>query len=130
MKKHNLKTWPEYFRAVRNREKTFEVRLNDRDFKVDDILVLKEFDPCGTCKGHGRIRTAPDEMDPCPDCPLSLDGDYESAMRASKASGGRYTGLESSHRVTYILGEHQGVREGYVVMGLARAYLPAQEKVI
>lgn len=42
---HELKTWTEYFRAVRAGNKPFEVRKNDRDFKVGDILALKEFDP-------------------------------------------------------------------------------------
>lgn len=43
---HYLKTWPEYFVEVRNGHKTFEIRKkNDRDYKVDDILVLQEFSP-------------------------------------------------------------------------------------
>jgi ASC-1-like (ASCH) protein len=43
--KHELKTWPEYFEAVASGEKTFEIRKNDREFKVEDVLLLKEFDP-------------------------------------------------------------------------------------
>ena len=43
--KHILKTWPEYFQAVWSGEKTFEVRVYDRDYQVGDVLVLKEFDP-------------------------------------------------------------------------------------
>lgn len=42
---HNLKTWPEYFAAVRSGKKRFEIRRNDRDFAVGDILVLREFNP-------------------------------------------------------------------------------------
>lgn len=41
---HELKTLPEYFNAIRNGLKNFEVRKNDRDFKVGDFLVLKEWD--------------------------------------------------------------------------------------
>lgn len=41
---HFLKTWPQYYRAVLHEEKGFELRLNDRDFKVGDILVLEEWD--------------------------------------------------------------------------------------
>lgn len=45
MKAHNLKTWPEYFKEVVSGNKTFEVRKNDRDFQVGDLLILDEFDP-------------------------------------------------------------------------------------
>lgn len=41
-KVHPLKTWPEFFEVV-GRSKTFEVRKNDRDFKVGDILWLQEW---------------------------------------------------------------------------------------
>lgn len=41
---HELKILPEYFSAVADRKKTFEVRKSDRDFKCDDIVILKEFD--------------------------------------------------------------------------------------
>ena len=37
---HELKTLPEYWDAVNSGAKTFEVRKNDRDFKVGDILHL------------------------------------------------------------------------------------------
>lgn len=42
--RHELKTLPEYFEAVRIRIKPFEVRFNDRNFNVGDELVLKEWD--------------------------------------------------------------------------------------
>jgi len=42
---HALKTWPEFFEAVAERGKTFEVRLFDRPFKVGETLLLQEFDP-------------------------------------------------------------------------------------
>lgn len=45
MAKHELKIWPEYFEPVFHRVKNFEVRKNDRDFKVGDIIVLRQFDP-------------------------------------------------------------------------------------
>ena len=42
---HDLKIWPEYFNAVKSGDKKFEIRKNDRSFKVGDTLNLKEFDP-------------------------------------------------------------------------------------
>ena len=41
---HALKTWPEYFKAIEDGSKTFEVRKFDRQFKVGDILLLQEWD--------------------------------------------------------------------------------------
>jgi hypothetical protein len=45
MTTHELKTWPEYFKALAEGRKTFEVRKNDRDFKEGDILHLREWHP-------------------------------------------------------------------------------------
>ena len=42
MTTHTLKTDPEVFQATYSGLKNFEVRMNDRDFKVGDILVLRE----------------------------------------------------------------------------------------
>lgn len=44
MKVHNLKIKPEYFRDVVRGIKTFEVRQNDRNFGVGDIITLREFE--------------------------------------------------------------------------------------
>jgi len=44
-KTHQLKIWPEYFNAILKKEKTFEIRKNDRNFQVGDILKLREYDP-------------------------------------------------------------------------------------
>lgn len=40
---HELKTWPDFYRVVESGEKTFEIRLNDRDFHVGDTLWLREY---------------------------------------------------------------------------------------
>lgn len=45
MQTHNLKTWPKYFQEIWDGKKKFEVRKNDRNFKVGDKLYLKEWDP-------------------------------------------------------------------------------------
>lgn len=41
---HELKIKPEYFQAVWNGQKRAELRKDDRDYKVGDLLVLKEWD--------------------------------------------------------------------------------------
>ncbi len=45
MNVHILKEWKEGFQAVKSGLKKFEVRKNDRGFKQDDVLVLREYDP-------------------------------------------------------------------------------------
>ncbi len=40
---HELKCLPEQFRAITRGVKTFEVRRNDRNFQVGDILHLNEW---------------------------------------------------------------------------------------
>jgi hypothetical protein len=56
-RKHFLKTWPLAFAAVRAGAKPFEVRWNDRDFLVGDLLELAEFDPVkGVFSGETEVR--------------------------------------------------------------------------
>lgn len=43
MKEHELKTWPPYFNDILKGIKNFDLRFNDRDYKVGDILILKEY---------------------------------------------------------------------------------------
>lgn len=57
---HDLKILPQFYRAVLERRKTFEVRQNDRPFAVGDYVNLHEYDPdyCGKYTGrvwHGEI---------------------------------------------------------------------------
>lgn len=40
---HELKIFPEYFDSVAEKKKTFELRKNDRDFKVGDQILLREW---------------------------------------------------------------------------------------
>lgn len=41
---HELKIYPKYFEDVISGKKKFEIRKNDRKFRVGDILILKEWD--------------------------------------------------------------------------------------
>jgi hypothetical protein len=42
---HELKTWPEPFGAMSRGEKRYEVRVDDRGFRVGDLLHLREWEP-------------------------------------------------------------------------------------
>ena len=53
MSSHELKTWSGYYNLVVSGAKTFEVRRDDRGFKIGDILRLKEYMPSET-KYTGR----------------------------------------------------------------------------
>jgi len=42
---HELKTWPEFWDAIRIGAKTFELRFDDRGFAVGDVLELRRWRP-------------------------------------------------------------------------------------
>lgn len=44
MKQHFLKTVNPYFQSVYMGTKTFEYRLNDRNFEIGDMVILQEYD--------------------------------------------------------------------------------------
>ncbi len=46
-KEHLLKTWNPYYKEVVRGNKTFDVRKNDRNFEVGDLLCLQEYIPVG-----------------------------------------------------------------------------------
>jgi len=48
------KIWPEYFQAIMNGDKTFELRLADFECHPEDVLVLKEWNP-ETKEYSGRV---------------------------------------------------------------------------
>lgn len=45
MTTHELKTWPEHYAPVKTSDKTAELRKDDRDFQVGDMLHLREWEP-------------------------------------------------------------------------------------
>ncbi|MGV3293834.1 DUF3850 domain-containing protein [Streptococcus pluranimalium] len=77
MTQHMLKCYPQYFEAVKDGTKPFECRYNDRDFKVGDELLLREYEPQ---KG--------------------------------------YTSRCIVRKVTYVLSDFVGLKEGYVILGV------------
>lgn len=38
-----LKTWPAYYEALLDGRMAFQIRFNDRNFKVGDVLKLREY---------------------------------------------------------------------------------------
>ena len=42
---HELKTWSEDYDAVESERKPFEIRFDDCEFRVGDVLCLRRFDP-------------------------------------------------------------------------------------
>lgn len=40
---HRLKVLVPYYQSLVERKKNFELRLNDRDFRVGDMVVLEEY---------------------------------------------------------------------------------------
>lgn len=85
---HKLKCWPEFFIVVQGGLKNFEIRKNDRDYKVGDELVLQEFSPCGLCNGTGRVEGQ--VFWPICEC-----------MAGDKPKG-RYTGHKITRYVSYV----------------------------
>ncbi len=42
---HHVKCWPRFYKAIDNGTKPFEVRFDDRNYRVGDILIIQEYDP-------------------------------------------------------------------------------------
>lgn len=45
MATHFLKIWPQYYDMVEAGNKDWEIRKNDRNFKLGDIVILEQWDP-------------------------------------------------------------------------------------
>ena len=89
MTTHELKTWPEYFAPTAAGVKTFEVRRDDRGFRVGDRLRLREFEPGGRDSHDGG--------------PLEICIASVGLGEGHTVTSERYTGSEVTVVVTYIL---------------------------
>jgi len=96
---HELKTWPKPFQQVVNKGKRFEIRRNDRNFQVGDILVLKEFVPCPTCNGSGKVRDIGDRI-----------------LCGCPKPHGEYTDAELYVYVTHLIQDEWGLPDDLCVM--------------
>lgn len=96
-KTHALKTWPEYYWPVVSGAKPFEIRQNDRAYKVGEYVELKEWDPAiFDAQMRGKDL-----------------GDQAVVEQATQAA---YSGNSELFTITYITDFAQ--QPGYVVMGI------------
>jgi hypothetical protein len=111
MNVHRIKEWPEHFKDLLN-GRNFEVRRNDRNYQVGDVLWIKEYDPLTEeFTGRGCYRTVL-RVHPSPhlendmvilqvalwDCPYEVNG-----LIAKDEQGARQTpdgtGLWNDHEL-------------------------------
>lgn len=71
MQVHELKILPKYLDAIVSGEKRFELRKNDRDYQVGDILCLREYD--GEYTGREKYYSINYILKDCPEYGL-MDG--------------------------------------------------------
>ncbi|WP_460293781.1 DUF3850 domain-containing protein [Clostridium tertium] len=88
MKMHELKILPQYFNDVKSEKKSFELRKNDRDFEIEDILILKEFNP------HEKYETMKDDV-------------YSN-----------FSGKKALRQIIYILTDIEGLNKDYAILGV------------
>ena len=53
---HELKIHSKYYRGVLLGLKKVEIRLNDRNYQADDLLILNEFDPQTEKYTGGKVK--------------------------------------------------------------------------
>lgn len=73
---HELKIKPKIFQDIINGIKNFEIRKNDRMFRVGDILVLSEFDYMDNTYTGNQIQVRVDNILTHEDFPDGIPIDY------------------------------------------------------
>lgn len=93
---HSVKCLPEYFEPLYEGTKTFEVRKNDRFYRIGDYLAVNEFYPLE------REASVPEFFRRFPD--------------------GFYSDRFALFRITYILDNPLYCLEDYVILSLERVF--------
>ena len=88
MRVHDLKLNSKYWFDVKNGIKTFELRLNDRDFQCGDDIVFKMVGKDGRYVTHKNYETGYTE-------PITMNA-----------------------RITYFLQDEQFLQDGYCALGI------------
>lgn len=110
MRIHDLKCWPPFFRAIADGDKRGDVRINDRDYRPGDFVLLREYLP-------------PDDQI---DSRFSEDRRRQIAAEIQELEAldrDAYTGDVQILRVTYVLEGVPGLAPGYVVLSWERCEL-------
>lgn len=99
MKKIEKKVLPEYYKEIRSHRKMFELRKDDSDYEVGDILILREWDgeKYTGCRTSFEITYI---LRNCPEyglmdgyCILSLQTPWwDSIIRSQEPAGTPYNG--------------------------------------
>jgi Domain of unknown function (DUF3850) len=81
MKTHQVKSWTNFFQAIKRGEKKHDLRYDaDRDFAVGDTVILVEYDPfAGRFTGETlktKITYMTSRATPCAFSSVVLDRDY------------------------------------------------------
>ena len=113
MTTHYLKCWPVYFGLVLSGAKQFELRKNDRNYQVGDVLILCEYDP-DVYERHLALLLG---------TPLAVAaeaGDDEEVLNdlRNEAMELAYTGARCRRVISCIVADGPWLTPGYVAMGL------------
>lgn len=80
MRTHQLKSWPKFFEPLQQGRRTHELRRNDRDFRVGDLLELHEYlHETRTFPGRSctmEVTSITSASEPCAVSATALNPDY------------------------------------------------------
>jgi hypothetical protein len=106
MTTHDLKCTETFWDAVASGKKPFELRLNDRDYQVGDILLLRRYIRDGHYDAVHWIATLPAGW---------VDPNGRTHIGGTKIADQART---LKCEVTYLLDSYEGLKPGYVALGI------------